>query len=105
KMGTKPSSSEFPSRALQLEHVVGVDPAIHNSNTRKFRGGRLAVPTTEDHRFPEELVLEAVRRFMEDHQQVPTAELWTAAGQSPGEKTIRRRFGSFRAAARLAGGC
>jgi hypothetical protein len=80
-----------------------VDPAIHNSNTFKFRGGRLTVPSTEDHRFPEELALEAVRHFMEDHQ-VPTAELWAAAGLSPTEKTIRRRFGSFRAATRLAGG-
>jgi hypothetical protein len=50
-----------------------VDPAIHNSNTRKFRGGRLAVPSTEDHRFPEELALEAVRQFMHDRGQVPTA--------------------------------
>jgi hypothetical protein len=82
----------------------GVDPAIHNSNTRKFRGGRLAVPSTEDHRFPEELALEAVRQFTEDRGQVPTADQWAAAGLSPSEKTIRRRFGSFRAAARLAGG-
>jgi len=81
-----------------------VDPAIQNSNTPKFRGGRLAVPSTEDHRFPEDLALEAVRQFMEDHGQVPTAVLWAAAGLSPSEKTIRRRFGSFRAAARLAGG-
>jgi hypothetical protein len=81
-----------------------VDPAIHNSNTRKFRGGRLTVTSTDDHRFPEELALEAVRKFMYGHQQIPTAELWAAAGLSPSEKTIRRKFGSFRAAARLAGG-
>lgn len=81
-----------------------MDPAIHNSNTRKFRGGRLAVPSTEDHRFPEEVALEAVRQFIQDHGKVPTAELWAAAGLSPSEKTIRRRFGSFRAAARLADG-
>ncbi len=58
---------------------------------------------TEDHRFPEELALEAVRQFMQDHRQVPTAELRAAAGLTPNEKTIRRRFGSFRVAARLAG--
>jgi hypothetical protein len=62
------------------------------------------VPSTTDHRFPEELALEAVRQFIEDHQKVPTAELWAAAGLCPSEKTIRRKFGSFRAAARLAGG-
>jgi hypothetical protein len=72
-----------------------VYPAIHNSNTRKFRGGRLAVPSTDDHRFPEEVALKAVRRFMEDHQQVPTAELWAAAGLSPSEKTIRRNSAAF----------
>jgi len=81
-----------------------VDPAIHNSNTRKFRGGRVAVPSTEDHRCREELALEAVRQFMHDHGQVPTPVLWAAAGLSPSEETIRRRFGSFRAAARLAVG-
>ncbi len=62
------------------------------------------MPSTEDHQFPEELALEAVRQFIEDHRQVPTAELWAAAGLTPSEKTIRRRFGSFRAAARLADG-
>lgn len=80
-----------------------VDPAIHNSNASKFRGGRLAVLSTDDPRFPEGLALEAVRQFVEDYGQVPTADLWAAAGLSPSEKTIRRRFGSFRAAARLAG--
>src|SRR6266567_8561259 len=75
---------------VELENQV-VDPAIQNSNTPQFRGGRLAVPSTEDHRFPEDLALEAVRQFMEDHGQVPTAVLWAAAGLSPSEKTIRRR--------------
>ena len=107
-MGTHGDKS-LPTRKLSassshIPDVGGVDPAIHNSNTSKFSGGRLAVPSTEDHRFPEELALEAVRQFMHDHGQIPTAVLWAAAGLSPGEKTIRRRFGSFRAAARLAGG-
>jgi hypothetical protein len=81
-----------------------VDPAIHSSNTSKFRGARLAVPYAEDHRFPEEVALEAVRQFIDGRGQVPTADQWAAAGLSPSEKTIRRRFGSFRAAATLAGG-
>jgi hypothetical protein len=62
------------------------------------------VPYAEDHRVPEELALEAVRQFIDDRGQVPTADQWAAAGLSPSEKTIRRRFGSFRAAARLVGG-
>jgi hypothetical protein len=81
-----------------------VDPAIHNSNTSTFRGGRLAVPYAEDHRFPADVALKAVRQFIGDRGHVPTADQWAAAGLSPSEKTIRRRFGSFRAAARLAGG-
>lgn len=44
-----------------------------------------------------------VRRFMDDLGIAPTAESWTAAGMTPSEKTIRRRFGSFRAAVRMAG--
>src|SRR5207302_2179009 len=30
-----------------------VDPAIHNPNASKLRGGRLALPYVEDRRFPE----------------------------------------------------
>jgi hypothetical protein len=83
-----------------------VDPAIHNSNTCKFKGPRLAVPSTADRRFPDDdLALAAIRQFMDDHGQVPTAKLWIAARLSPSEKTIRRRFGSFRTAAGLAGAC
>jgi hypothetical protein len=79
-----------------------VDPAIHNSNTFEFGGPRLTVASTEDQWFPNDLVLEAVRQFVHDHVLPPTAESWTAAGMTPSEKTIRRRFGSFRAAVELA---
>ncbi len=53
--------------------------------------------STEDQRFPNDLALEAVRQFVQYHV-LPTAETWTAAGMAPSEQTIRRRFGSFRAA-------
>jgi hypothetical protein len=90
------------SRQLKFEEVV--DPAIHNSNTSKFKGQRLEVPITEDRVASDDLALTAVRKFIDDHGRVPTANLWAAARLSPSEKTIRRRFGSFRAAARLASG-
>ena len=80
------------------------DPAVHNSNTCQFKGPRLAVTSTEDRRLPDDLALAAIRQFMDDYGKVPTAHLWTAAGLSPSEKTIRRRFGSFRTAAKLACG-
>src|SRR5712692_3357424 len=47
--------------------------------------------------------LEAVRRFMAERGTLPTAASWTRAGMSPSEKTIRRRFGSFKAAVQCAG--
>jgi len=47
--------------------------------------------------------LEAVRRFVAEHGTSPTAASWTHAGLSPSEKTIRRRFGSFKAAVQCAG--
>ncbi|HVC77239.1 MAG TPA: hypothetical protein VND96_12075, partial [Candidatus Micrarchaeaceae archaeon] len=62
----------------------------HNSSTSKFRGARLAGPYAENRRFPEEVALEAVRQFIDDRGQVPTADQWAAAGLSPSEKTIRR---------------
>src|SRR3981081_246370 len=94
-MGTNGDKS-LPARKLSawsphIPDVGGVDPAIHNSNTSKFRGARLAVPYAEDHRFPEEVALEALRQFMDGRGQVPTADQWAAAGLSPSEKTIRRQ--------------
>lgn len=63
-------------------------------------------PLNWDSRVPmlrEAEALAAVRRFMEEHRTLPTASSWQAAGMSPSEKTIRRRFGSFRAAAERTG--
>jgi len=48
-------------------------------------------------------VLDAVSRFGGQHRQLPTQDSWTAAGMSPCERTVRARFGSFRAAAEAAG--
>jgi len=42
--------------------------------------------------------------FVQVHGRLPTAESRTAAGMRPSEKTIRRRFGSFKAAIQRAGG-
>jgi hypothetical protein len=47
--------------------------------------------------------LEAVRRFVEEHGELPTEDSWTAAAVTSCERTVLKRFGSFRAAAQLAG--
>jgi hypothetical protein len=82
---------------LCLGWFFEVDPAIHNSNTSVF-GGRVIGLDRCDH-VSSDRALEAVRQFLADHGSIPTAASWAAAGMSPSEKTIRRRFGSFRAAA------
>ena len=48
-------------------------------------------------------VLDAISRFVDQHDQLPTQDSWMAAGMSPCERTVRARFGSFRAAAEAAG--
>jgi hypothetical protein len=45
----------------------------------------------------------ALRTFVEEEGCFPTETSWTAAGMSPSERTIRRRFGSFRSALVAAG--
>lgn len=42
--------------------------------------------------------LEAIRHYTARFNRMPTAAGWAAAGMTPSEKTIRRLFGSFRAA-------
>ena len=42
--------------------------------------------------------LAAVRRFVDEFGVMPSKDSWTAAGMSPCERTVRKRFGSFRAA-------
>jgi len=74
-----------------------VDPDIHNSNPGEFRGPRLRVQA-HDLKFPEQEALEAVRQFIIEYGEDPTSRSWQAAGMTPAEHTIRRRFGSFQAA-------
>jgi hypothetical protein len=73
-----------------------VDPAIHNSNTFEFGGRALRLDSSQRSASVE--ALEAIRGFVAERGTTPTAASWTAVGMSPSEKTIRRRFGSFRAA-------
>ena len=74
-----------------------MDPDIHNSNPGEFRGKRLRL-LAHDLKFPEEGALEAVRQFILEYGGEPTSRSWVAAGLMPSERTIRRRFGSFKAA-------
>jgi len=84
--------------SVRPEFKIGlVDPAIHNSNTFEFAGRRLRLGLNGSGALDQ--ALEAVRRFVAEHGTSPTAASWTHAGMSPSEKTIRRRFGSFKAAA------
>ena len=46
--------------------------------------------------------LEAIRRFIEERETRPNQRFWSTAGRTPAEKTIRRRFGSFAAAIKVA---
>jgi hypothetical protein len=78
-----------------------VDPAIHNSNTFEFGGRPMRLASARS--APSEEALEAVRHFVAQHATLPTQASWMASGMSPSEKTIRRRFGSFRRAIQLAG--
>jgi len=77
-----------------------VDPAIHNSNNVEFAGRRLRLGLNGSR--ASDRALEAVRRFVADRGTSPTAVSWTHAGMSPSEKTIQRRFGSFKAAVQRA---
>src|SRR5438445_13030042 len=52
------------------------------------------MPDMADTRIAEAVA--ALRRFVAEHGSIPTAESWTEATMRLSEKTIRRRFGSFR---------
>jgi len=79
-----------------------VDPSSHNTNpSGVFRGPPLKWLTEGAARDAE--VLDAISRFVDQHGQLPTQDSWRAAGMSPCERTVRARFGSFRAAAEAAG--
>jgi hypothetical protein len=80
-----------------------VDLSSHNANPPGvFDGEPVSLSDVADTRIAESVA--ALRRFVAEHGSLPTAESWTQAAMRPSEKTIRRRFGSFRAAARLANG-
>ena len=74
-----------------------MDLGSHNANPPGVFDGE-AVPLFDvaDTRFHEYVA--ALREFVAEHGSLPTAERWTEAGMRPSEKTIRRRFGSFKVA-------
>ena len=79
-----------------------VDPSSHNTNPGAvFEGASFELSDNAADRV--DVALAAIRSFVEAHGVAPTAESWVAAGMSPSEHTIRRRFGSFRAAMASAG--
>lgn len=79
-----------------------MDPSSHNTNRSGVFGGASWEWIIEDNARDAQ-ALDAVRRFVADRGELPTQDSWAAAGMSPCERTIRKRFGSFRAAAEGAG--
>src|SRR5712691_312282 len=74
-----------------------VDLSSHNANPPGvFDGARCELRDYSEDR--EQKALASIRAFLEEFGVRPTAEAWTATGMTPSEKTIRRRFGSFRSA-------
>ena len=65
-----------------------------------FDGAAVPLSGVADTRIEESVA--ALREFVAEHGSLPTAESWTEAAMRPSEKTIRRRFGSFREAIRRA---
>jgi hypothetical protein len=81
---------------------VVVDLSSHNANPPGvFDGESFPLPDLADAKIEEGI--DAVRRFVAEQRCLPTEESWTAAQMGPTERTIRRRFGSFRLAAAAAG--
>jgi hypothetical protein len=85
-----------------MAHRIMVDPDIHFSNLSRWGPGSILLDTIPPG-VPADEALEAIRRFLEEFGQRPTARTWAATGMRPCEKTIRTRFGSFRAAIQAAG--
>jgi len=74
-----------------------VDLSSHNANPPGvFDGEAIPLSDVADTRIEESVA--ALREFVAEHGSLPTAESWTKAAMRPSEKTIRRRFGSFREA-------
>ena len=79
-----------------------VDPSSrHKNRSDEFKGASYQVSDVLSDR--EEGILDSVRRFVAEHNRLPDQRTWTAAAMTPSEKTVRNRFGSFRAAATAAG--
>jgi hypothetical protein len=80
---------------------VVVDLSSHNAKPPGvFDGEAFPLSDEADSRIAE--CVAALRRFVAEHDSLPTAESWTQAAMRPSEKTIRRRFGSFREAVQRA---
>jgi hypothetical protein len=76
---------------------VVVDLSSRNTNPPGvFDGEAVPLPDMADTRIEEAVA--AIREFVAEHGSLPTAESWTEAAMRPSERTIRRRFGSFREA-------
>ena len=74
-----------------------MDLSSHNTNPPGvFDGAPCVLRDSSDDR--DEAALAPIRAYLEEFGVRPTAEAWTATGMTPSEKTIRRRFGSFRSA-------
>ena len=79
-----------------------VDQSSHNTNPPGvFDGESLPLSDLADAKVEEGI--DAIRRFFAEQRCLPTEESWTAAQMVPSERTIRRRFGSFRSAVAAAG--
>ncbi len=79
-----------------------VDLSSHNTNPHGvFDGEPVPLPDLADGKIEEGI--EAVRRFVMEQGCLPTQDHWTAARMVPSERTIRKRFGSFRGAIQRAG--
>jgi hypothetical protein len=79
-----------------------VDPSSHFTNQAGVFGGPAWEWETEDAARDAE-ALDAVRRFIDENGAMPTQDSWSTAGMRPCERTVRKRFGSFKAAAAAAG--
>jgi hypothetical protein len=79
-----------------------VDPRCrHKHRSVEFHGAPYTVADVDDDR--DEAILHGIRRFIADLGQLPNQKSWTIARMTPSEKTVRNRFGSFKAAAEAAG--
>jgi len=79
-----------------------VDLSSHNTNPPGvFDAAPYELRDSPDDR--DEEALASIQAFVEEFGVRPTSQAWTATGMNPSERTIRRRFGSFRSALAQAG--